>query len=243
MQVKDEVIVSKDDRYILPNGTVATQLPIIYNDISEDGSYNFILGINSQQTKQLINIPGTNMFLGISKNTSYTNRLLIFQSTIDTANKSISFKQVKTVYLLIGTSKGYPNGISLSGNNEKIIVLISKTSTISPYYELFDIQTILNATDASSVAPEFSELAFGTEEYLYSNTDGGKFFARGKNSLSSIKFDETLKEIIGVKYKENYFYRQTPHILTAGQPDVRAGKTFIGWMGTQETGTMEVSEE
>ena len=30
--------------------------------------------------------------------------------------------------------------------------------------------------------------------------------------------------------------------MTAGQGDVRAGKTFIGWMGYEEIGTMEVEE-
>lgn len=60
--------------------------------------------------------------------------------------------------------------------------------------------------------------------------------------LNTILLEADVKKVIGLKYKGNYFYRQDPHILTAGQPDVRKGKTFIGWMGTQEVGTMEVNE-
>lgn len=46
--------------------------------------------------------------------------------------------------------------------------------------------------------------------------------------------------VIAVIYKNEYFTKVTPHALSAGGPDVRAGKTFIGWMGYPETGTMEV---
>lgn len=50
------------------------------------------------------------------------------------------------------------------------------------------------------------------------------------------------ENIIAVKYKNQYFSKIQPQLLSAGAPDVRAGKTFIGWMGYPETGTMEVTE-
>ena len=57
-------------------------------------------------------------------------------------------------------------------------------------------------------------------------------------------YPKTSKKLKGIVYNGTKFYTTLydPHILTAGQPDVRAGKTFIGWMGIPETGTMEVTE-
>lgn len=42
--------------------------------------------------------------------------------------------------------------------------------------------------------------------------------------------------VIMVKYKNKYFQRLEYGDLTAGQPDVKSGKTFIGWQGYPETG-------
>lgn len=54
--------------------------------------------------------------------------------------------------------------------------------------------------------------------------------------------DETV--LLGLRYNGNMYYSNIydPYTLTAGQGDVKAGKTFIGYMGIPETGTMEVSE-
>lgn len=52
------------------------------------------------------------------------------------------------------------------------------------------------------------------------------------------------KKLVGLRYNGETYYKQIypSGTLTAGQPDVRAGKTFIGYMGIPETGTMEVTE-
>lgn len=54
--------------------------------------------------------------------------------------------------------------------------------------------------------------------------------------------DETV--LIGLRYDGDMYYKQIypAGTLTAGQPDVKTGKTFIGYMGIPETGTMEVAE-
>lgn len=51
---------------------------------------------------------------------------------------------------------------------------------------------------------------------------------------------EDTENIVAVIYKNQYFSKVEPQTLSAGGPDVRAGKTFIGWQGYPETGTMEV---
>lgn len=52
------------------------------------------------------------------------------------------------------------------------------------------------------------------------------------------------EELIGLKYQGQMFYNNVFNAgrFTAGQGDVRKGKTFIGWQGIPETGTMEVTE-
>lgn len=50
------------------------------------------------------------------------------------------------------------------------------------------------------------------------------------------------EKLVAIKYKGSYWYPTLATSLSAGQPDVRAGKTFIGYMGYPEIGTMEVSE-
>ena len=48
--------------------------------------------------------------------------------------------------------------------------------------------------------------------------------------------------VVAIQYKDKYWYPTLATSLSAGQPDVRAGKTFIGYMGYPEVGTMEVQE-
>lgn len=48
------------------------------------------------------------------------------------------------------------------------------------------------------------------------------------------------EEVIAIRYKDKVYYNTQIENLTAGQPDVKKGKTFIGYMGYVEEGTMEV---
>ena len=60
--------------------------------------------------------------------------------------------------------------------------------------------------------------------------------------MKTLLTTEDTENIIAIKYKNQYFSKVQPQLLSAGGPDVRAGKTFIGWMGYPETGTLEVNE-
>lgn len=66
--------------------------------------------------------------------------------------------------------------------------------------------------------------------------DGNSF---AKTIIMQILLDKDIKNIIGVKYKNKVFYA-TKKQLTATVEDVRKDKTFIGFKGIPETGTMEV---
>ena len=63
-------------------------------------------------------------------------------------------------------------------------------------------------------------------------------------SLYLIEPIETGKDVVGIKYNGDIFYKSGygEGLLTAEQSDVRAGETFIGYDGIPQTGTMEVTE-
>ena len=135
-------------------------------------------------------------------------------------------------------------------NDDKAIVLQGDHNcyAFSTYctYKMFELEDILNAEDGTTVSNIYNKVT--NKEFQLVTDNNMKLFGyddyngRSKIQLSSLTLEADISNVIGLKYKGDYFYRQDPHILTAGQPDVRAGKTFIGWMGTQEVGTMEVDE-
>ena len=65
-------------------------------------------------------------------------------------------------------------------------------------------------------------------------------FSNYDSAIRYLKLVTNYEELIALKYNGEYYYPIKGGVMTAGQGDVRAGKTFIGWMGYEETGTMEV---
>lgn len=63
----------------------------------------------------------------------------------------------------------------------------------------------------------------------------------GKSDFSIYTSINDYTEVIALAYQGEYYYKRRHGLLTAGQPDVRKGKTFIGWQGYPEVGTMEVT--
>ena len=58
--------------------------------------------------------------------------------------------------------------------------------------------------------------------------------------MASLRTALDNQNIIGVKYKNEYFSKLQSQTFTATPSDVATGKTFIGYAGYPETGTMEV---
>ena len=79
---------------------------------------------------------------------------------------------------------------------------------------------------------------------FYAFQDMKTFVKSTETVISELYLTSTNEVLIGLKYNGETYYKQIypAGTLTAGQPDVRAGKTFIGYMGIPETGTMEVTE-
>lgn len=142
-------------------------------------------------------------------------------------------------------------------DQERLITFAAKTvNSQYIYYPRIvdcDFQDILDAADGDtvSITNELYNFAddYGSTEYLsnYNIPECYRFFSDFNDSKMIVKFknEDTVatmlgnntNNLIGIKYKGNYFTKFSPNELTAGQPDVAVGKTFVGWMGYPEVGT------
>lgn len=88
----------------------------------------------------------------------------------------------------------------------------------------------------SAISPCFRVFASRDTTKIYRTFPGiGKFYG-----VASLRTALDNQNIIGVKYKNQYFSKVQSQTFTATASDVRAGKTFIGYAGYPQTGTMEV---
>lgn len=90
----------------------------------------------------------------------------------------------------------------------------------------------------------FHALGF-TYKYDYvkilSNIDKTKLIiGYSSTTFNIINFEIDEQKIVGLKYKGKRYYAIEEGELTASNGDVRKDKTFIGYNGVPETGTMEV---
>lgn len=237
-----KAIVSKDDRFITFSRCYIHGLwandnnggePFIYtNPSTEDTAvFNPITYFTAPQEPKMLNIPGTNYFIRLYRSYSGydSSYLYIYEMTIDTSD-NISFQQVKQIKF---SSQYYYtiNDFWLSGNNTKIIAILqeSKSATLENieenkiHYKIFDLASILNAENNSTIEAESTIAAKEKVGLLVSNLDGSKYYGFGKyrydsNSPYQYGFSEldfTLcQELIGIKYKNNFFYKQGGISLT-----------------------------
>lgn len=177
-------------------------------------------------------------------------------------NDGFTVQNEKTIYInstiLVNHSfVGY-----VTKDNSKFIVLQGQLNTngytvSSGRIFVVDINAILFAENGSTIDVKQTitcpELNSGYESEakkmaIAGNTNDTRIqvIAPTCNYNDKNKFMKTLKtdidenNLIAVKYKNEYFSKVQPQTLSAGVGDVKAGKTFIGWMGYPETGTMEV---
>lgn len=241
--------ISSDDKYASFRNIIGYSgaFPLIYIDIDDMPR----LGRSPKSTDSLsasgiVNIKGTNIVIQY-----IDNYIQLYTIGFDTDN-NVTTTLLKKVYL----ASNFFCVADLCLTNDNRLISISgnkKTLTSSTLFafHLFEVDDILNADNDATVNNIYG-VTTGFDRFLATDNNtkifGYDFYVNwslsnpGQVRLSSLALEADISNVIGLKYKGNYFYRQDPHILTAGQPDVRAGKTFIGWMGTQEVGTMEVDE-
>ena len=75
---------------------------------------------------------------------------------------------------------------------------------------------------------------------VYFNLQGNKGIAFSNSFLNRYTKGIDPEKVVAIRYKNSYWYPTLSQALSAGQSDVKSGKTFIGYMGYPEIGTMEV---
>lgn len=174
------------------------------------------------------------------------------------SNNSISKTTTKTIFSDDLGNYYVRGGAIVTPDNSKIFVIIYNPRTDNHDYRysyklaMFDVNEILNAESGETIgtvifpfnSPVYSmgtdfKLAVnsnGSRIKMYNGVSGAQQFMVGNYYIGATDV------IIGVKYKGMYFNRIQDQVFTACQPDVKKGKTFIGWQGVPETGTMETDE-
>ena len=198
--------------------------------------------------------------------TSYKPGIIVYKASI--GENSLSGQEIVRVNLINrgsvyqGYSGGYP--IVITNDGKKLISIIhGKTDSDAKklrnvFMLVHDFDEILGATNKSYVEPkqtyQFSNdiIFLGNKGCtdIYWNINKTRIFvpimfgdlSDIQKELIGAKSTLDTENIIAIKYKNQYFSKVQPQLLSAGGPDVRAGKTFIGWMGYPETGTLEVNE-
>ena len=240
-----------------------------YTNICIFDTENYMDGIlfSYSNFTDLIEINGSIYGIEVTKDDTKIKMVLYnfteeFKISNATKVKTIYFTHNIGSYTLITMYIGYA-----TADNKNLIMLLGgqRQQTISDI-ELYnskivvlDINTILTAEDETTIdvkqsisCPEFNYISRTIGRYInatgntndtriqitvpYSTTEDKDKF------MKTLLTTEDTENIIAIKYKNQYFSKVQPQLLSAGGPDVRAGKTFIGWMGYPETGTMEVNE-
>lgn len=228
--------VSVDDRFVWTTGHSSDSTsdyvckifkinPENYRPIEQKGK-NFTYYNNTLQ-----HIPGTDKFLTISLDRygSYSQCRIYSYDDLNTfLTTKLNFVNLVEVMIL---------------NNQYL--LASKYDT---FLTIYDLNEIIEAAGTENIVDSKLDIAMGGDKSrasfkYFKNTAGNETILYSQNKdyeMFRLSSGEDKNRIIGVKYKNKTFYNVFNHSLTAGQGDVREGKTFIGWIGYPETGTMEV---
>lgn len=259
--------ITSDARYIiLGKNTVSDTTGVCIIRLNTDGYPVAILNTQTQGVNGVITILNNmDILLCIQ-----TNKILVYNIIYDngqtlslTQIKSLNINTGHYGFISPSFSTGDNTYAIVTGKRENSIR--SQTDLV-----IFNIEEILTEENGETLHNvEIKALAYQEEPttyapsaFLYSITHnyGGdllRIFIHGilniHNSVytpyinsTAIETSESLigtldnQNMIGVKYKNELYLRMKPQILSAGGGDVRSGKTFIGWQGTIETGTLEV---
>lgn len=171
--------------------------------------------------------------------------------------KSINYQVNNELYNM---EYGYNHLMYASWVGNTLIAILSNRGNESPFYlwiiEFDNTGTVLGYKkqrfeNGSLNYPQYTRmLNFYNNHRILQGDNNFKLFYNINNDSSmsntisnpnilTVGMQET-EEIIAIKYKGTTYYSSSVNSLTAGQPDVRAGKTFIGYMGYVEEGTMGV---
>ena len=231
--------LSKDGKYLISRSFSKEAAMLFYVDDNNPAQNHLGISVGN------ICIEGLNKMIEFYTVSSYA-QIIIYSLNIE-GNK-ISSTREKTIKTDLKTSSNDKIWGSFITNDLSKLIMMYGRGGSSIRLNVFDLQEILLAEDQSSVTniQQYNinnRNAYGEFEIVGNSTDTmiQIFYANGtKYAMYTLLNSIDEEKLIGVMYKNKYFMHIDEHLLTAGQPDVKAGKTFIGWMGYPETGTMGV---
>lgn len=198
---------------------------------------------------------------GGNKQTAYNGYVTILDagntSTASEGNEIIGISELGTI-----TIPPVPNG---SSNRyyyaEQVFVSADYTRIFIPYIKeapnslkktnviwvVYDVDDLLHTDENGNLNPIFTEVqrsdampftAIGSSTNPIFNSRGSEKIVMVTQEKNVVVWNNKIDKgnVIMVKYKNMWFQRLKYGQLTAGQPDVKNGKTFIGWMGYPEIG-------
>ena len=141
----------------------------------------------------------------------------------------------------------------ITADKKRIIINLCSTATKkNSIIAVYDFEQMMSINDGETInidalqTWEANNMQNFSVKNFSANQNGSRIFFNYrffnnsyKELLTLCTNSEDTENIIGVKYKGKTFYSLQGGQLTAGGPDVRKGKTYIGWMGYPETGIAE----
>lgn len=228
------IIFTKDDQYICGNVHLIKINTSSYITVASyyDGSNNVNLN----------NIPNTNKFIRIYCNSYYVNAYL-YEITV--SGNTLNYSLLKTITLKNKSGASYSfKFFYMPPDGQYLIVgaYNSASNVKGTEIFIFEMEDIDSAENDATVQPILENQVSYNIYYSAMNVDGSKILIANSTNMNKLISSIDNSEIIAIKYKDKYYYKQEGGQLSAGQGDVRAGKTFIGYQGYPEIGTMEVTE-
>lgn len=190
--------------------------------------------------------------IGVNSNTAWIYTLNISNTQVE----YILVKSVKLTTEYLSDAIYNINPCLITKNIQKLIVIRAKRNgnlINSSVICVYDISTLFSTSESELEAEQSYTIPF---TWTYSSNKFNVFSNANSTRLQIVNLVDSdnqghmytlinsidVNNLIGIKYKNQFFGKIKSELLTAGQGDVREGKTFIGWMGYPEVGTMEVSE-
>ena len=193
-----------------------------------------------------------------------TEQLLVWEnSSFKLYDKTISWwnlnKTIKFGYK--DSSSHYAQGNMIITTDQSKVILVTSERVGSGDYRnnktlrlaVFNMDDILNANNNDSVMPiQYFNLIFNGQNFsttkdlfeIKSNSDGTVIFIYVNSNNSEYKaqlwtlWAESNNQLLGIRYKNQFFRSIKPQLLSAIASDVASGKTFIGYDGSVQTGTL-----
>ena len=252
------VKLTNDDNYLIVTSKNTASISYTYNLYKTDG-YNPPIPITTLSFETPIVFSGDTC-IGIKTTVDSSSRFEVTLYNIvknSTSGGDYTLEKSKVVYIKntkINNNYKVLGDSYLTPDNKNIIIMVYNNG--ATYFAVISVDDITMAEADAEI--DFKQLTlFGTNSHMSSaetnmvgNLDGTRIQIY-RISTQSVTYNGGLylytatnkidtENIVGLKYKGEYYLKQGADGLTASAGDVVKSKTFIGSKGVPETGTMEV---